>query len=45
MAEAEQHIWGLEVGVPPNIHFRDMGNEQIAALTPEEKAGLNITPF
>ena len=45
MTEAERRIWGLEAGVPPNTHFRDMTEEQIAALTPEEKAVLNIAPF
>ena len=45
MTEAERRIWGLEAGVPPNTHFRGMTEEQIAALTPEEQAVLNIAPF
>ena len=45
MTQEEQRVWGLEAAVPPNTHFRDMSAEQIAALTPEEKAVLNIAAF
>ena len=38
----QRRIWGLEAAVPPNTHFRGMTPEQIEALTPEEKAALNI---
>ncbi len=45
MTEQERHIWGLDAAVPPNTHFRDMSAEQIAALSPQEKAVLNIAAF
>ena len=45
MTEAERRIWGLEAGVPPNTHFRGMSDQQIAGLTLEEKAVLNIAPY
>ena len=45
MTEEERQFWGLEAKVPPNTHFRDMSPEQIAALTPEEKAVVNIAAF
>ena len=45
MTSEERCIWGLEAAVPPNTHFRDMTLEQIAALTPEEKAVLNVASF
>ena len=45
MTEEERRIWGLEAAVPPNTHFRGMTPEQIEALTPEEKAVLNIAAF
>ena len=42
MTEEERRIWGLAGAIPPNTHLRDMTPEQIAALTPEEKAVLNL---
>ena len=45
MTLAERTFWGLEAKVPPNTHFRDMTQEQIVNLTPEEKAVLNIAAF
>ena len=45
MNREERKFWGLEAKVPPNTHFRGMKPEQIAALTPEEKAVLNIAAF
>ncbi len=45
MSTDERRLWGLEAGVPPNTHFRDMSAEQIAALTPDERAVLNIAPY
>ena len=45
MTEEERRMWGLEAGIPPNTHFRGMTDEQIAALTPEERAVLNIAAF
>jgi len=45
MTEEERKIWGLEAGIPPGTWFRGMTDEQIAALTPEEKAVLNIATF
>ncbi len=38
-------MWGLEAGIPPNTHFRGMSEAQIAALTPEEQAMLNIATY
>ena len=45
MTEEERRVWGLEAAVPPNSRFRGMTREQIEALTPEEKAVLNIAAF
>ena len=45
MTEKERRSWGLEAAVPPNTHFRGMTTEQIEALTPEEKAVLNIASY
>ena len=45
MTDEERQVWGLEAAVPPNTHFRGMTPEQIEALTPEEKAVLNIAAF
>jgi len=45
MTLEERTFWGLEPKVPPNTHFRDMTQEQIESLTPEEKAVLNIAFF
>jgi ectoine hydroxylase-related dioxygenase (phytanoyl-CoA dioxygenase family) len=45
MTPEERRLWGLEAAVPPNTHFRGMSAQQIAALTPEEKAVLNIAAF
>ena len=45
MTLADRTFWGLEAKVPPNTHFRDMTPAQMAALTPEEKAVLNIAAF
>ncbi len=45
MTEEQRPIRGLEAAVPPNTHFREMTPEQIEALTPEEKAVLNIAAF
>ena len=45
MTDEERHIWGLEAAVPPNTHFRGMSTEEIAALSPQEKAVLNIAVF
>ena len=45
MSLAERQFWGLEAGVPPNTHFRGMSREQIEALTPAEKAVLNIAAY
>ena len=45
MTEEERQFWGLEAKVPPNTHFRDMTPEQIKALTPEERAVLNIPAY
>ena len=45
MTPEERRIWGLEAAVPPNTHFRNMTPEQIAALTREEKAALNVASF
>ena len=45
MSVEERCLWGLEAAVPPNTHFRGMSAEQIAALTPEERAVLNIAAF
>ena len=45
MTLEERRMWGLEAAVPPNTHFRDMTPEQIEALTPQEKAVLNIAAF
>ena len=45
MTLEERTFWGLEAKVPPNTHFREMSKEQIEALTPEEKAVLNIAAF
>ena len=45
MTAEERRLWGLEAAVPPNTHFRGMSPQQIAALTPEEKAVLNIAAF
>ncbi len=45
MSPDEQRLWGLEASVPPNTHFRGISAEQIAALTPDQKAVLNIAPY
>ena len=45
MSEEDRKVWGLEAAVPPNTHFRGMTAEEIEALTPEEKAVLNIAAF
>ncbi len=45
MNEEERCFWGLESKVPPNTHLRGMTPAQLAALTPEEKAVLNIAAF
>ena len=45
MSPEERRLWGLEAAVPPNTHFRGMSAHQIAALTPEETAVLNIAAF
>ncbi len=45
MTEEERRVWGLEAGVPPNTHLRGMSPEQLAALTIEQKAVLNIAPY
>ena len=45
MTEEERRIRGLEAAVRPNTLFRGMMPEQIEALTPEEKAVLNIAAF
>ena len=45
MTEEERRVWGLEAGVPPNTHLRGMSPEQLAALTTQEKAVLNIAPY
>ena len=45
MTPEERRLWGLEAAVPPNTHFRGMSAQQIAALTAEEKAVLNIAAF
>ena len=45
MTEEERYVWGLEAAVPPNSQFHGMTPEQIEALTPEEKAVLNIAAF
>ena len=41
----ERRIWGLEAGIPPNTHLRGMSDEQLADLTTEERAVLNIAPY
>ena len=45
MIPEERRLWSLETAVPPNTHFRCMSAQQIATLTPEEKAVLNIVAF
>ncbi len=54
MTREERRLWGLEPAVPPNTHlgkfrrgkfYREMTDEQIEALTPEEKAALNLVAF
>jgi hypothetical protein len=45
MTAEELRMWGLEAGIPPNTHFRGMSEAQIAALTPEERAVLNIATY
>ena len=45
MTLEEREFWGLEAKVPPNTHFRGMSRKQIGALTPQEKAVLNIAAF
>ncbi len=42
LSDAEKRDWGLSVPPPDNTHIRTMPPEQLAALTPAEKAVLNI---
>lgn len=45
LSDEERHSWGMDIAYPPNTHLRGMSEEELAALSPEDKAVLNIPAY